>query len=84
VVGGGNISFQALTHIHYPTGWRPTLFFVLLGRASSTLPGSLPPDALARWPHHLQALTGLNNVVLGWPLIAAVAHTGDAAALVRW
>jgi cytochrome c oxidase assembly protein subunit 15 len=30
----------------------------------------------------LQAATGLSNVVLGWPLLAAVMHTGGAAALV--
>ncbi|MCX8517905.1 MAG: COX15/CtaA family protein, partial [Rhodoferax sp.] len=30
----------------------------------------------------LQLLTGLSNVVLGWPLLAALAHTGAAAALV--
>jgi cytochrome c oxidase assembly protein subunit 15 len=30
----------------------------------------------------LQFLTGLSNVVLGWPLISAVLHTGGAAALV--
>ncbi|MFZ2389972.1 MAG: COX15/CtaA family protein, partial [Polaromonas sp.] len=30
----------------------------------------------------LQVATGLSNVVLGWPLLAAVAHTGGAAALV--
>ncbi|MDH5857512.1 COX15/CtaA family protein [Lampropedia aestuarii] len=30
----------------------------------------------------LQLLTGLSNVVLDWPLIAAVLHTGGAAALV--
>jgi cytochrome c oxidase assembly protein subunit 15 len=30
----------------------------------------------------LQLLTGLSNVVLGWPLLAAVLHTGGAAALV--
>jgi cytochrome c oxidase assembly protein subunit 15 len=30
----------------------------------------------------LQLLTGLSNVVLNWPLVAAVAHTGGAAALV--
>ncbi|MBC7683414.1 MAG: COX15/CtaA family protein, partial [Ferruginibacter sp.] len=30
----------------------------------------------------LQFATGLSNVVLGWPLLAAVAHTGGAAALV--
>jgi cytochrome c oxidase assembly protein subunit 15 len=33
---------------------------------------------LALW----QFATGLSNVVLGWPLVAAVAHTGGAAALV--
>jgi cytochrome c oxidase assembly protein subunit 15 len=30
----------------------------------------------------LQLLTGLSNVVLGWPLLAAVMHTGGAAAMV--
>ena len=30
----------------------------------------------------LQFFTGLSNVVLGWPLISAVLHTGGAAALV--
>jgi cytochrome c oxidase assembly protein subunit 15 len=30
----------------------------------------------------LQVLTGLSNVVLGWPLLAAVLHTGGAAGLV--
>ena len=28
-----------------------------------------------------QLLTGLSNVVLGWPIAAAVAHTGGAALL---
>jgi cytochrome c oxidase assembly protein subunit 15 len=30
----------------------------------------------------LQVATGLSNVVLGWPLLAAVLHTGGAAAMV--
>ncbi|MFM2053519.1 MAG: hypothetical protein RL456_1556 [Pseudomonadota bacterium] len=30
----------------------------------------------------LQLLTGLSNVVLGWPLLAAVLHTGGAALMV--
>ncbi len=30
----------------------------------------------------VQLLTGLSNVVLGWPLVAALAHTAGAAALV--
>jgi cytochrome c oxidase assembly protein subunit 15 len=34
--------------------------------------------AIAAW----QFATGLSNVVLGWPLAAAVGHTGGAAALV--
>ncbi|HWH73899.1 MAG TPA: COX15/CtaA family protein, partial [Methylibium sp.] len=34
--------------------------------------------AVALW----QLATGLSNVVLGWPLLAAVGHTGGAAALV--
>jgi cytochrome c oxidase assembly protein subunit 15 len=34
--------------------------------------------ALALW----QMLSGLSNVVLGWPLAAALAHSAGAAALV--
>ena len=30
----------------------------------------------------LQVCTGLSNVILGWPLFAAVLHTGGAAGLV--
>jgi len=30
----------------------------------------------------IQSGTGLSNVVLGWPLVAALAHTAGAAALV--
>ena len=30
----------------------------------------------------LQLATGLSNVVMGWPLIAALLHTGGAGALV--
>ena len=29
-----------------------------------------------------QTVSGLGNVLLGWPLVAAVAHTAGAAALV--
>jgi cytochrome c oxidase assembly protein subunit 15 len=34
--------------------------------------------ALVLW----QLVTGVSNVVLGWPLLAAVSHTGGAAAMV--
>jgi heme a synthase len=30
----------------------------------------------------LQLVTGLSNVVLGWPIVGAVTHTAGAAALV--
>ena len=30
----------------------------------------------------LQLATGLSNVVLGWPMAAAILHTGGAAALI--
>jgi cytochrome c oxidase assembly protein subunit 15 len=36
--------------------------------------------ALAAW----QLVTGLSNVVLGWPLVAALGHTLGAALLVWW
>ena len=44
--------------------------------------------ALRRWAGAIvgvalwQFASGLGNVILGWPLLAAVAHTGGAAALV--
>ncbi len=82
---GENIGFAALTAIHYTHRLSAYLVFAVLGvlvwrmrrvpalrRQSAWLAGLLA----------LQFLTGLSNVVLGWPLIAAVLHTGGAAALV--
>ncbi len=86
---GGWLSFEALTAIHY--AHRLAAYVVLaaitllawrLAKAGRDQP------ALARWALLLggvalwQLATGLSNVVLGWPLVAAVAHTGGAAALV--
>jgi len=82
---GEHISFAALTGIHYMHRllayvvmaallgvvwrlWRVTA----LRRAAKVVLG------LTVW----QFLTGLSNVVLDWPLVAAVSHTGGAAALV--
>jgi cytochrome c oxidase assembly protein subunit 15 len=84
---GTYLSFAALTAIHVThrlgalvvlpamlwLAWRlyvlgdPTLRRWALGLA-----------AVAAW----QLLSGLSNVVLDWPLLAAVAHTGGAAAAV--
>jgi heme a synthase len=49
-----------------------------LARAREPDRRALAARLLAAW----QLLTGLSNVVLDWPLLAAVAHTGGAAALV--
>ena len=91
---GTLLPFSALTAIHYThrlfaygvlavlavLAWR-------LGRAAEQLRDPAQQRlvaAQARWLGALalmQFLTGLSNVVLDWPLLAAVLHTGGAAAL---
>lgn len=84
---GGYLSFQALTAIHM--GHR--LGAVVLTFALLTLIWKLwtqPSPMFKRWSVILlglltwQLVSGLSNVVLGWPLVAALAHTGGAAGLV--
>lgn len=82
---GANISFQALTAIHYVHRLAAYLVFVVLLSLAWRLHREPALRLQARWLAGLtllQAATGLSNVVLGWPLFAAVAHTGGAAALV--
>ena len=82
---GAYISFQALTAIHYVhrlTAYAVFAVLVLLALRLHKLPAF---RLQARWLGGLillQMITGLSNVVLGWPLLAAVGHTGGAAALV--
>ena len=82
---GSPLSFAALTAIHYVH--RLAAYVVIAAvlalvwalRAHPALRGQ------RRWLMGLialQFLTGLSNVVLDWPLVAAVLHTGGAAALV--
>ena len=82
---GGYISFQALTAIHYVHRLAAYAVFAVLMLLALRL-HRLPAFRLqARWLAGLsllQVATGLSNVVLGWPLLAAVGHTGGAAALV--
>jgi cytochrome c oxidase assembly protein subunit 15 len=82
---GTHISFGALTAIHYTHRLMAGVVFVALGwlawrlsRTQALRPHAAWIAALLFW----QFTTGLSNVVLGWPLVAAVAHTGGAAALV--
>ena len=82
---GSLIGFAALTAIHYVH--RLAAYGVLLVLALLVwrlLRAQLLRDQ-ARWLAGLgalQLLTGLSNVILDWPLVAAVLHTGGAAALV--
>jgi cytochrome c oxidase assembly protein subunit 15 len=81
--GGDHVTFAALTAIHYTHRLAAYVVFVLLAALAWQLRGPMPRQArlvaaLAAW----QLASGLSNVVLGWPLVAALAHTGGAAALV--
>ena len=80
---GEHVSFAALTAIHYVHRLAAYVVLALLATTAFALRKALPRQsrvlgALALW----QLLSGLTNVVLDWPLPAALAHTGGAAALV--
>jgi cytochrome c oxidase assembly protein subunit 15 len=84
---GGFLPFPALTAIHMMhrlgalvllpalllLAWR-----LLARREAGVRPWAVALIAIAIW----QTASGLGNVLLGWPLAAAVAHTAGAAALV--
>lgn len=82
---GASISFAALTAIHYAHRLGAYVALVALLLLAASLHRRPVFRRQARWLAGLtllQAATGLSNVVLGWPLLAAVMHTGGAAALV--
>ena len=82
---GAYISFQALTAIHYVHRLAAYAVFGVLLLLAWRLYRVPAFRIQARWLTgltFLQVATGLGNVVLGWPLLAAVGHTGGAAALV--
>ncbi|MFN7855578.1 MAG: COX15/CtaA family protein [Acidovorax sp.] len=82
---GTHISFAALTAIHYVHRLMAYLVLAVIAGVAWALHRRGLLVVQARWLAALGALqlvTGLSNVVLGWPLVAAVLHTGGAAALV--
>jgi cytochrome c oxidase assembly protein subunit 15 len=82
---GAHVSFQALTAIHYAHRLLAMLTVLALGGLAWRLWSTVALRKPSRWLGGLVALqlaTGLSNVVLGWPLLAAVLHTGGAGALV--
>jgi cytochrome c oxidase assembly protein subunit 15 len=73
-----------LTAIHYVHRLMAYLVFVAIALLVRSLLRVRPLRPQARWLAGLallQLATGLGNVLLGWPLAAAVLHTGGAAAL---
>ncbi|MBO9515246.1 MAG: COX15/CtaA family protein [Variovorax sp.] len=81
---GAPIDFAALTAIHYVHRLMAYLVFIAIAMLVRSLLRVPALRAQARWLAGLallQLATGLGNVLLGWPLAAAVLHTGGAAAL---
>ncbi len=82
---GANISFQALTAIHYAHRLSAYIVFAAMLILATRLYRIRALRSQAQWLVGLailQVATGLGNVLLGWPMLAAVMHTGGAAALV--
>jgi cytochrome c oxidase assembly protein subunit 15 len=82
---GHPISFQALTAIHFTHRALAAVTVLVLALLAWRLRAQQGFVAPLRWLLALlglQVLTGLSNVVLDWPLAAAVLHTGGAGALV--
>jgi heme a synthase len=86
---GNTVTLPALTAIHVVHRMFAFAMFAVLGMAAWRMHRSAPQHSAVRtaawWIAALllwQLATGLSNVVLGWPLLAAVSHTGGAAALV--
>jgi cytochrome c oxidase assembly protein subunit 15 len=84
--GGEYLPFAALTAIHMAHRLGALLVLGILAWVAWRLAASEHPET-RRWAWPLagvgawQVMTGLGNVLLGWPLAAAVGHTGGAAAL---
>jgi len=82
---GSFLSFQALTAIHMAHRLLAMLTLGVLALLAWRLRNNPTVQTQARWLGGLvllQLSTGLSNVVLGWPMLAAILHTGGAAALV--
>ncbi|MEG1454481.1 MAG: COX15/CtaA family protein, partial [Comamonas sp.] len=82
---GRHLDFEALTAIHY---LHRLAAYVVAAALVALFLALRRAQALARQRRWLagllllQVMTGLSNVLFDWPLIAAVLHTGGAAALV--
>ncbi|HZV92601.1 MAG TPA: COX15/CtaA family protein [Caldimonas sp.] len=84
---GGFLPFQALTAIHMAHRIGALVVLPMLLWLAARLAAAGDPQA-RRWGGWLagiaawQLASGLGNVLLGWPLLTALAHTAGSAALV--
>lgn len=81
---GSRLEFHALTAIHYTHRLFAYALFVVVGMLLWRLHQAGRLAAQRRWVlilTVLQLVTGLSNVILDWPVLAAVLHTGGAAAM---
>jgi len=80
---GEALPFQALTAIHFVHRWHAVpVALLLLWSAFLLHKHGLTLQAKGLWlVLLLQFITGVSNAVLGWPLLAALLHTGSAAGL---
>lgn len=81
---GEHITFAALTAIHYAhrlAAYGVIAVLAWLAWRLLALPAWRRTGQVLAGLLLLQFLSGLSNVVLGWPLLAALLHTGGAAAL---
>ena len=82
---GENITFSALTAIHYTHRLTAYVIFIALCYAAWAMSKVVGLKQYANWLVGLvlwQFFTGVTNAVMGWPLLAALAHTAGAAGLV--
>lgn len=86
LTGSGEVlNFAALTAIHYVHRLAALIVLVLLGLLAwrlNRVPALRQPGRWLAALTTLQLATGLSNVMLDWPLLAAVLHTAGAGALV--
>jgi heme a synthase len=81
---GQGLPFQALTAIHYTHRLFAYAVFAVVGWLAWRIRRIEGLQRIAQWLAAvlaLQLITGLTNIFLDWPLVAAVAHTGGATAL---
>ena len=82
---GENITFSALTAIHYTHRLSAYVVFIAIGYSAWKLSKQSGLKRFSNWLIALalwQFFTGVTNAVMGWPLFAALAHTAGAASLV--